>query len=80
MIREGCFVKITEGGVKKVMKKKQKIAVPSLPEIQQERKRIRRKEVYRQSLRGTISVLLVVAAVAVRVVLSGRVRLDPLAV
>ena len=47
------------------MKKKQKIAVPSLPEIQQERKRIRRKEVYRQSLRGTISVLLVVAAVAV---------------
>ena len=49
------------------MKKKQKIAVPSLPEIQQERKRIRRKEVYRQSLRGTISVLLVVAAVAVLV-------------
>ena len=31
MIREGCFVKITEGGVKKVMKKKQKIkALPYL--------------------------------------------------
>lgn len=42
-----------------------KVFVPSLTEIQRERKRIRRKEYYRQSLRGTISVLVVVAAVAV---------------
>ena len=42
-----------------------KISVPSLTEIQSERKRIRRGTYYRQALRGTVSVLLVVAAVAV---------------
>ena len=42
-----------------------KLSVPSLSEIQSERKRIRRGTYYRQALRGTISVLLVVAAVAV---------------
>ena len=42
-----------------------KVSVPSLSEIQRERKRIRRGTYYRQALRGTISVLLVVAAVAV---------------
>lgn len=47
------------------MKPEQNIAIPSLSEIQKERKRIRRKAYYRQSLRGTISVLVVVAAVAV---------------
>lgn len=41
------------------------IDVPSLDEIQSERKRIRRKEYYRKALRGTVAVLLVVAAVAV---------------
>lgn len=41
------------------------VSVPSLSEIQRERKRIRRKEYYRKALRGTVSVLLVVAAVAV---------------
>ena len=41
------------------------VAVPSLKEIQSERKRIRRGSYYWQALRGTISVLLVVAAVAV---------------
>ena len=41
------------------------VSVPSLSEIQKERKRIRRGTYYRQALRGTISVLLVVAAVAV---------------
>ena len=41
------------------------VPVPSLAEIQSERKRIRRKTYYRQALVGTISVLLVVAAVAV---------------
>lgn len=49
------------------MKKKPKdeISVPSLAEIQKERKRIRRGQYYWQSLRGTVSVLVVVAAVAV---------------
>ena len=44
---------------------KEKISVPSLTEIQSERKRIRKKDYYRQALRGTVSVLVVVAAVAV---------------
>ena len=42
-----------------------KVPVPTLNEIQSERKRIRRKDYYKQALRGTISVLVVVAAVAV---------------
>lgn len=41
------------------------VSIPSLPEIQKERKRIRREAYYRQALRGTVSVLVVVAAVAV---------------
>ena len=44
---------------------KKKVSVPSLTEIQSERKRIRRKDYYGQALRGTVSVLVVVAAVAV---------------
>ena len=48
-----------------VRKPKKRITVPSLEEIQQERKRIRRSNYYRQSLRSTVSVLVVVAAVAV---------------
>lgn len=39
--------------------------IPSLDEIQHERKRIRREAYYRQALRGTVSVLVVVAAAAV---------------
>ena len=46
-------------------KHEKKVSVPSLTEIQSERKRIRRGAYYRQALRGTISVLLVVAAIAV---------------
>ena len=46
-------------------KSEKKVAVPSLEEIQRERKRIRRGFYYRQSLRSTVSVLVVVAAVAV---------------
>ena len=42
-----------------------KVVVPSLPEIQKERKRIRRDSYYWQALRGTVSVLVVVAAIAV---------------
>ena len=41
------------------------IPVPSLDEIQRERKRIRKRTYYKQALRGTISVLVVVVAVAV---------------
>ena len=44
---------------------KKKVSVPSLNEIQRERKRIRRGALYWQALRGTVSVLVVVAAVAV---------------
>lgn len=39
--------------------------IPSLADIQRERKRIRRSVYYRQALKGTASVLVVVAAVAV---------------
>lgn len=46
-------------------KKSNNISIPSLAEIQRERKRIRRKHYYRQALQGTVSVLIVVAAVAV---------------
>ena len=48
-------------------KRETNVSVPSLTEIQSERKRIRRGTYYRQALRGTVSVLLVVAAVAVLV-------------
>ena len=44
---------------------KKTIQIPSLTEIQHERKRIRREAYYRQALSGTVSVLVVVAAVAV---------------
>ncbi len=46
-------------------KSENKVFVPSLKDIQIERKRIRRGSLYRQALRSTISVLVVVAAVAV---------------
>lgn len=47
------------------MKRQKNIEIPSLEVIQRERKRIRREAYYRQALRGTVSVLVVVAAVAV---------------
>ena len=46
-------------------RRKKEIPIPSLAEIQRERKRIRRKAYYQQALRGTVAVLVVVAAVAV---------------
>ena len=46
-------------------KPEKKIFVPSLKDIQTERKRIRRGDLYRKALRGTVAVLVVVAAVAV---------------
>ena len=47
------------------VREKKEIEIPSLTDIQRERKRIRRGAYYRQALRGTVSVLVVVAAVAV---------------
>lgn len=44
-----------------------RVEVPSLQEIDTERKRIRRGVYYRQALTGTVSVLVVVAAIAVLV-------------
>lgn len=44
-----------------------KVFVPSLKDIQTERKRIRKGSLYWQALRGTIAVLVVVAAIAVLV-------------
>ncbi|MBR2151920.1 MAG: signal peptidase I [Clostridia bacterium] len=41
------------------------VTIPSLTDIQTERKRIRRRTYYKQALRGTVSVLIVVAAIAV---------------
>ena len=46
-------------------KQEKKVSVPSLKEIQTERKRIRRGSLYWKAFRGTIAVLVVVAAVAV---------------
>ena len=46
-------------------KQQKEVPVPSLKEIQTERKRIRRESLYWKALRGTIAVLVVVAAVAV---------------
>lgn len=46
-------------------KNPENIEIPSLSEIQHERKRIRREGYYRQALSSTISVLVVVAAIAV---------------
>ena len=46
-------------------KTEEKVFVPTLNDIQKERKRIRRGAYYWQALRGTIAVLVVVAAIAV---------------
>ena len=46
-------------------KSEKKVFVPSLKDIQTERKRIRRGSLYWQALRGTVAVLVVVAAIAV---------------
>ena len=46
-------------------KSEKKVFVPSLKDIQTERKRIRRGTLYWQALRSTIAVLVVVAAIAV---------------
>lgn len=47
--------------------KNKKVEIPSIKQIEDERKRIIRGKYYRQALRGTVNTLLVVAAVAVLV-------------
>ena len=47
------------------MKKDESISIPTLEQITQERKRLKRGVHYRTALKGTISVLIVVAAVSV---------------
>ena len=51
------------------MKKKEKLSVdiPTIEEIENEQKRLRHRAVYQRTLRGTIAVLLVVAAISVLV-------------
>ncbi len=49
----------------KIKKQSKTVRVPSLQEIETERKRIRRGVYYRRALKGTVSVLVVVAAAAV---------------
>lgn len=48
-------------------KREKRVRIPSLQEIDTERRRLRRGVYYRQALSGTISVLVVVAAIAVLV-------------
>jgi len=47
------------------MDQNREVEVPSLEEISSERKRIRRGVYYRKAMKGTVSVLIVVAAIAV---------------
>ena len=51
------------------MKKKARLSVdiPTIEEVENEQKRLRHQEAYRKTLRGTIAVLIVVAAVSVLV-------------
>ena len=46
-------------------KKKKKVSIPSINQVETERKRYRRQKAYNKALRGTIHVLTIVAAVAV---------------
>ena len=48
-------------------RRRRMVRIPSMQEIDTERKRIRRGIYYRRALTGTISVLVVVAAIAVLV-------------
>lgn len=49
----------------KIKRRKRTVEVPSLQEIETERKRLRRGIYYRRALSGTVAVLVVVAAIAV---------------
>ena len=47
--------------------KEHPVNIPTIEEVENEQKRLRHQEVYRKTLRGTIAVLIVVAAVSVLV-------------
>ena len=50
------------------MKKKERsVNIPTIEEVENEQKRLRHRAVYQRTLRGTIAVLLVVAAISVLV-------------
>ena len=49
------------------MKKEHSVNIPTIEEVENEQKRLRHRAVYQRTLRGTIAVLLVVAAISVLV-------------
>ena len=53
----------------RIVKKKEKLSIdiPTIEEVENEKKRLRHQAVYRKTLRGTIAVLIVVAAISVLV-------------
>lgn len=55
------------GDTSDLCEKREDIGVPSIEAVENERKRLRRGKYYRRALRGTLSVLVVVAAIAVLV-------------
>ena len=46
-------------------KKEHSVNIPTIEEVENEQKRLRHRAVYQRTLRGTIAVLLVVAAISV---------------
>ena len=48
-------------------KKEHSVNIPTIEEVENEQKRLRHRAVYQRTLRGTIAVLLVVAAISVLV-------------
>lgn len=59
--------KTAMGDTSDLCEKREDIGVPSIEAVENERKRLRRGKYYRRALRGTLSVLVVVAAIAVLV-------------
>ena len=59
--------KTAMGDTSDLCEKREDIGVPSIEAVETERKRLRRGKYYRRALRGTLSVLVVVAAIAVLV-------------
>ncbi|MBE6571735.1 MAG: signal peptidase I [Ruminococcaceae bacterium] len=55
------------GDTSDLCEKREDVGVPSIEAVETERKRLRRGKYYRRALRGTLSVLVVVAAIAVLV-------------
>jgi len=59
--------KTAMGDTSDLCEKREDVGVPSIEAVETERKRLRRGKYYRRALRGTLSVLVVVAAIAVLV-------------